>query len=198
MGALDGIVVPDVYPEFSSRYILTTSWITGRFFCYWLQSNELSISSSLMIEVLAANFSQSTSTLCCFAGEKLSDSSSNDVLALCDTILNCYLIQLLETGFLHADPHPGNLLRTPDGRVAILDFGLMSEVTDEQRVALVEYITHLALEDWDAIADDLVTLGFVPDGYDDFRDLDIKPVLKEMMGQLISGGEALSSSYSYV
>ena len=35
--------------------------------------------------------------------------------------------QLLETGFLHADPHPGNLLRTPDGRICVLDFGLVTE-----------------------------------------------------------------------
>jgi len=149
MASLEGVVVPDIWPEFSSRYLLTTSWITG---------------------------------------EKLSESSTDDVLALCDTILNAYLIQLLETGFLHADPHPGNLLRTPDGKIAILDYGLMSEVTEEQRVSLVEYITHLSLEDWDGIADDLVTLGFVPEGYSDFRDLDVKPILKEMMGQLISGG----------
>ena len=32
------------------------------------------------------------------------------------------------TGFLHADPHPGNLIRTPDGRICVLDFGLMTEV----------------------------------------------------------------------
>lgn len=37
-------------------------------------------------------------------------------------------MQLLESGFLHADPHPGNLLRTPDGRLCVLDFGLMTEV----------------------------------------------------------------------
>ena len=36
--------------------------------------------------------------------------------------------QLLETGFLHADPHPGNLLRTPEGKICILDFGLMTQV----------------------------------------------------------------------
>lgn len=50
-------------------------------------------------------------------GERLGNSKSEDVLALCSTILNCYLIQLLETGLLHADPHPGNLMRTPDGKV---------------------------------------------------------------------------------
>jgi tRNA A-37 threonylcarbamoyl transferase component Bud32 len=37
-------------------------------------------------------------------------------------------LQLLETGFLHADPHPGNLMRSNDGRIVILDFGLMTEV----------------------------------------------------------------------
>ncbi len=36
--------------------------------------------------------------------------------------------QLLETGFLHADPHPGNLVRTPEGKICILDYGLMTQV----------------------------------------------------------------------
>lgn len=34
-----------------------------------------------------------------------------------------YFLQLLDTGFFHADPHPGNMIRTPDGKLAILDFG---------------------------------------------------------------------------
>lgn len=57
------------------------------------------------------------------AGEKLSESRAGDVRELCTTLLNAYLIQLLDTGRLHADPHPGNLIRTPDGRIAILDYG---------------------------------------------------------------------------
>ena len=61
-------------------------------------------------------------------GEKLSESRAADLGSLVTTALNCYLIQLLETGFLHADPHPGNLLRTPDGKLCVLDFGLMTEV----------------------------------------------------------------------
>ena len=43
------------------------------------------------------------------AGEKLSESNAADVRELCTTLLNAYLIQLLETGHLHADPHPGTL-----------------------------------------------------------------------------------------
>ena len=38
------------------------------------------------------------------------------------------MYQLLETGFFHADPHPGNLLVTGDGRLALIDFGLMADV----------------------------------------------------------------------
>jgi aarF domain-containing kinase len=45
-------------------------------------------------------------------GEKLSESRASDVRELCNTLLSAYLIQLLDTGLLHADPHPGNLIRT--------------------------------------------------------------------------------------
>lgn len=49
--------------------------------------------------------------MCC-AGEKLSESRASDIRELCNTLLSAYLIQLLDTGLLHADPHPGNLIRT--------------------------------------------------------------------------------------
>lgn len=45
------------------------------------------------------------------------------------TLLNSYLAQMLESGFLHADPHPGNFLCTPDGKLCVLDMGLMTEVS---------------------------------------------------------------------
>jgi predicted unusual protein kinase regulating ubiquinone biosynthesis (AarF/ABC1/UbiB family) len=38
---------------------------------------------------------------------------------LVQTLLNSYMVQFLETGFLHADPHPGNFLLMPDGRLCI-------------------------------------------------------------------------------
>ncbi len=45
------------------------------------------------------------------------------------TLLNSYLVQLLDNGFLHADPHPGNFLLQDDGTLCVLDFGLMTEVS---------------------------------------------------------------------
>ncbi|KAA6425975.1 MAG: eyespot assembly ABC1 kinase family [Trebouxia sp. A1-2] len=123
-------------------------------------------------------------------GEKLSESTAGDVRELCTTLLNCYLIQLLETGFLHADPHPGNLIRTPEGQICILDFGLMTEVTPEQSLALVEYIAHLSVEDWNGIALDLRKLGFVPADAPEMAELGLIAPLGNILSQLSQGGGA--------
>ena len=66
-------------------------------------------------------------------GEKLSQSTADDVGELVNLGVITYLTQLLDTGFFHADPHPGNMLRTPEGQLVILDFGLMTEVTEGGR-----------------------------------------------------------------
>lgn len=64
-------------------------------------------------------------------GEKLSQSTADDVGALVNLGVITYLTQLLDKGFFHADPHPGNMMRTTDGKLAILDFGLVSNLSDE-------------------------------------------------------------------
>jgi predicted unusual protein kinase regulating ubiquinone biosynthesis (AarF/ABC1/UbiB family) len=61
-------------------------------------------------------------------GERLDRSSQEDVTILCSICMNTYLTMLLEMGLLHCDPHPGNLLRTPDGRLAILDWGMVASI----------------------------------------------------------------------
>lgn len=40
-------------------------------------------------------------------------------------------------------PSPGNMLRSPDGRLVILDFGLMTRITDDQKYGMIEAIAHL-------------------------------------------------------
>ena len=88
---LPQVVVPKTFSDFTTRRVLTASWLEG---------------------------------------EKLSQSTESDVGTLVQVGVVCYLKQLLDTGFFHADPHPGNLIRTPDGRLAILDFGLMTQIDD--------------------------------------------------------------------
>jgi len=89
------------------------------------------------------------------------------------------LRQLMEYGFFHADPHPGNLMAMRDGRLAYLDFGMMSEVTPEQRYGLLDAVVHLVNRDFEALSQDYVRLGFLePDT--DLRI--ITPALESVFG----------------
>eukprot|EP00977_Amphora_coffeiformis_P019132 scaffold6915_cov170-Amphora_coffeaeformis.AAC.9 len=65
---------------------------------------------------------------------------------------------------LHCDPHPGNLLRTTDGRLCILDWGMTLDVPNNLQYALLEFIAHINVEDYDAIPQDFINLGFSPEG----------------------------------
>ncbi|CEM28594.1 unnamed protein product [Vitrella brassicaformis CCMP3155] len=111
-------------------------------------------------------------------------------MLLVKALVNCYLVQLLETGFLHADPHPGNFLRTPDGRLCMLDFGLVTEIEEDQRLALVEYVAHLSAKDYNATLGDLCRLGFIPkEVYEDpqMRD-DVLPLVSHLVETFHEGG----------
>ncbi|KAL5173528.1 putative aarF domain-containing protein kinase, chloroplastic [Glycine soja] len=61
-----------------------------------------------------------------------------------------------------SDPHPGNLLRTYDGKLAYLDFGMTGEFKQELRDGFIEACLHLVNRDFDALAKDFVTLGLLP------------------------------------
>ncbi|EPS63216.1 hypothetical protein M569_11568, partial [Genlisea aurea] len=99
---------------------------------------------------------------------------------------------LLDTGFFHADPHPGNLIRTPEGKLAILDFGLVTKLTDDQKYGMIEAIAHLIHRDYPSIVKDFVKLGFIPEGVN----LDpILPVLAKVFDQALEGGGAKNINF---
>ncbi|KAF3445345.1 hypothetical protein FNV43_RR10521 [Rhamnella rubrinervis] len=92
-------------------------------------------------------------------GQKLSEVKD---LYLVEVGVYCSFNQLLEYGFYHADPHPGNLFRTSDGKLAYIDFGMMGEFKQELREGFIEACLHLVNRDFDALAKDFVTLGLLP------------------------------------
>jgi predicted unusual protein kinase regulating ubiquinone biosynthesis (AarF/ABC1/UbiB family) len=92
------------------------------------------------------------------------------------------LRQLLEHGFFHADPHPGNLFATLDGRMAYIDFGMMDQLEEKTKEILASSIVQLINKDYKALADDFVSLGFLTADTDI---LAIVPALEKVLGKAI-------------
>ena len=148
----DRIDVVELLDEFASRFYQELDYIVE---C----ENGLRVERDMRVLpriVIPKNYPQYTArrvhTAQWIEGEKLSQSKADDVGALVNLGVVAYLTQLLDTGFFHADPHPGNMMRTPQGELVILDFGLMTEVTEEQKYGMIEAIAHLIHRDYDRYA----------------------------------------------
>jgi len=72
-----------------------------------------------------------------------------------------YLKQLLEDGFFHADPHPGNLRVMADGRLAFFDFGMVGRLDIKLQSNLINAFFHVVERDVHGLVDDMVRLGFI-------------------------------------
>lgn len=99
-------------------------------------------------------------------GFKLTDTdkisaSGLDPDAIIEIGVTSGLRQLLEHGFFHADPHPGNLFATLDGRMAYIDFGMMDQLEEQTKETIAASVVHLINRDYYALADDFVSLGFL-------------------------------------
>lgn len=123
----DSIHVPTVYPELSSRRVITMEYIPG---------------------------------------VKVDDHSGLRRMGLAPTdvterLVQAYLKQLLEDGFFHADPHPGNLRVMPDGRLAFFDFGMAGRLSLELQSQLVDAFFHIVEKDWRGLLGAAAELGFL-------------------------------------
>ncbi|EFA69423.1 AarF/ABC1/UbiB kinase family protein [Cylindrospermopsis raciborskii CHAB3438] len=92
------------------------------------------------------------------------------------------LQQLLEYGFFHADPHPGNLFAVDDGRMAYIDFGMMDQLEETTKETLVDALVHLVNKDYADLAEDFVSLGFLAPGTNISP---IIPALEAVLGNAI-------------
>ena len=84
-----------------------------------------------------------------------------ELRSLIGTIVELYLQMMLIDGFFHADPHPGNLLVDGDGRVVLLDFGMVLPVERETRARIIRTVLSAARQDVDGVINGFYELGIL-------------------------------------
>jgi ubiquinone biosynthesis protein len=93
--------------------------------------------------------------------EGLERLSASERGVLAERIARAFLRQYFEAGLFHADPHPGNLVWLPDGRIGLIDFGLTGSLTGDLRGQLGTILVALARGQMDLAAEVLADMGMV-------------------------------------
>lgn len=102
-----------------------------------------------------------------------------DTRPIVEQLFGCYLDAMLRHGFLHADPHPGNMLVTDDGRLALLDLGMVTNVAPRLRDQVTKLLLALGDGDGDEAAAVLAALGHPLQDFD-------AAAFRADVGQLVS------------
>jgi len=84
-----------------------------------------------------------------------------DIHPIIDQLVRFYTDQMLVKGFFHADPHPGNLLVNSEGKLVLLDFGMVKRVPNDTRIAIIELIKAANERDFEAYVSAAKRLGTV-------------------------------------
>ncbi|CAO2047107.1 unnamed protein product [Urochloa humidicola] len=138
------MLVPRVLKPLTRKRVLTMEWVAGE------NPKEL------------LSLSQGVSGKVTVASEKQKLEAKSRLLDLVNKGVEASLVQLLETGLLHADPHPGNLRYTPEGHVGFLDFGLLCVMERKHQRAMLASIVHIVNGDWASLVYDLTEMDVVP------------------------------------
>jgi len=103
-----------------------------------------------------------------------------DGAALAEDVFRAYLQQILIDGLFHADPHPGNVLLTPDHRIALIDLGMVGRVSAPLQEQLFKMILAIGEGRGDAAADVLLCLG---ERRNDFDEMEMRRTIAELVGR---------------
>ena len=103
-----------------------------------------------------------------------------DGAALAEELFQAYLQQILIDGVFHADPHPGNVLLTPDRRVALIDLGMVGRISPPIQEQLFKLILAISEGRGDEAADVLMCLG---ERREDFHEADMRRAIADLVGR---------------
>src|SRR6185295_13433210 len=87
--------------------------------------------------------------------------------ALADQLFRAYLRQIFVDGFFHADPHPGNVFLTTDGRIALLDLGMVARIAPRMQELILQMVLAVADGRSDVTADFALKIGERREGFDE-------------------------------
>ena len=89
-----------------------------------------------------------------------------DGRALAEELFNAYLKQILLDGLFHADPHPGNIFLTDDGRIALLDFGMVGRITPSMQDNLLKLLIAVGEGNSETAADSVIHICQTTEEFD--------------------------------
>ena len=99
---------------------------------------------------------------------------------LADDLFRAYLQQILIDGVFHADPHPGNVLLTPDHRIALIDLGMIGRISATTQEQLFKLILAIGEGRGEDAANVLCVLG---ERREDFTESDIRRAIIDLVGR---------------
>src|SRR6266487_4194090 len=123
---------PAVYSEYTSRRVLTLSFVRGRH----------------------------------LQGVSREELDAVDSRAIAKDLLSAYLKQIIVDGAFHCDPHPGNIFLTDDGRLALMDFGMVGRFDSGQKDNVILLLLAFAERQGDRVADTYLKMIEVPKHFD--------------------------------
>ncbi|MDH4161195.1 MAG: AarF/UbiB family protein [Nitrospirota bacterium] len=123
----DVLVIPEIYPDLSSRRVLVMERIEG-----------------IRIDDVDGIVRR-----------------GHDRKEITKKGAGAFFKMVFQDGLFHADPHPGNIFVLADGRIGLVDFGIMGRVTEENMEHFANVLLALADHDYDSLARQYVNLGFV-------------------------------------
>ena len=95
--------------------------------------------------------------------------TEQDLAPLAEAVMRGYLDQTFVHGEIHADPHPGNLLVTTDGRVALLDLGMVAHVPPRQRERLLKLLFGAVDGRGEEVAGEAIAMSTQLEDFDEAR-----------------------------
>ena len=109
-----------------------------------------------------------------------------DGYQLAQHLFQAYLHQILIDGFFHADPHPGNVFLTDDGRIALIDLGMVARIAPRPQENLIQLLLAISEGKGDETADVTIKMGEAKAGFDEkaFRRAVADLVLENQNAQL--------------